>query len=308
VDTLSVDAFLRTMLDKGAFHGTIELGDTMTAMGIGTVVAGGPKSKYAAGTWVLGMFGAQTVCKMVPDAMGPTKMLPLPGVPKKASLGLLGITTGLTAWIGVFRVLPQPRRGETVVVSAAAGATGSLAAQLCKLTGARVIGVAGGPKKCSFLTDTLKLDGAVDYKSSEKTMGEQLDALAPDGIDFFFDNAGGDILDAVLLRLNQRSRVVICGAASQYSGNLHHGKVQGPSEYLKLAERNSTMKGFVVTDYMCSLPRAIQSLLWQNYRGRVLMHEQVEKGIGAFAPAMEKMFTGGHIGKLLVDVKAGESE
>lgn len=304
VETLSVDAFLRTMLDEGAYHGEVKPGDVMTAMGMGVVAFAGPKSKLKVGSRVLGSLGAQTWSKLTPGPMGPMGVLPLPFVPPRLWLGLLGLTTGLTAWVGIFRVAKAPRRGETVVVSAAAGATGSIAVQLAKSTGARVIGVAGGPAKHAFLTSTLKLDGAVDYKSSEKTIDEQLAALTPDGIDFFFDCAGGDILDAVLRRVNAKGRIIICGAASQYSGNLNKGKVQGPSEYLKLAERGVTMVGYNVMQYMSSLPIAILSLLWAWFRNRVVVHEQVEVGIKAFPLAMEKMFTGGHMGRLLVDLRS----
>lgn len=304
VETLSVDAFLRTMLDEGAYHGEIKPGNLMTAMGMGMVIAVGPKSKLKVGNRVVGSLGAQTISKLTPGPMGPMKIMQLPFVPLRLWLGLLSLTTGLTAWVGIFRVAKAPRRGDTVVVSAAAGATGSIAAQLAKSTGARVIGVAGGEAKHKFLTSTLKLDAAIDYKSSTKTIDEQLEALAPNGVDFFFDCAGGDILNAVLRKINAKGRIVICGAASQYSGNLNHGKVQGPSEYLKLAERGATMSGYNVMQYMSSLPIALISLLWAWYRNRVVMHEHVEKGIKSFPGAMEKMFNGGHTGKLLVEVSS----
>ena len=149
VETLSVDAFLRTMLDADAYHGSVTLGATMPAMGIGVVVAAGRDAKLGVGKKVLGMLGAQTVARLTPGPMGPMALMKLPGVPESASLGLLGLTTGLTAWVGMFRVAPRsPRAGETVLVTAAAGAVGSLAAQLALTTGARVIGVAGGASKC----------------------------------------------------------------------------------------------------------------------------------------------------------------
>jgi len=277
-------------------------------LGVGTIVAVGPKSNFRVGTKVQGGLGAQTLAKLAPGPMGPMAVLPLPFVPLRFWLGLLGLTTGLTAWVGIFRVAKRPRRGETVVVSAAAGATGSIAAQLAKSTGARVIGVAGGPSKCDFLTSKLQLDAAVDYKASHQTLDEQLESLAPGGVDFFFDCTGGDILDAVLRRINAKGRIVICGAASQYSGNLNKGKVQGPSEYLKLAERGATMTGYNVVNYMSSLPIAILSLLWASFRKRVVMHEHIEKGIDKFAGAMEKMFTGGHMGKLFVDLSEKDKQ
>lgn len=164
--------------------------------------------------------------------------------------------------------------------------------------------MAGGPAKHKFLTDTLRLDGAVDYESKEHSLDEQLKACAPDGVDFFFDCAGGDILNTVLRQIKPKGRIVIRGAASQYSGNLNHGNVQGPSEYLKLAEAEigATMKGYNVMQYMSCVPWAIACMIYKWARGHVVNHEHVETGIHQFAPAMEKMFTGGHMGKLLVEL------
>ena len=184
--------------------------------------------------------------------------------------------------------------------------TPQLAAQLARLNGARVIGIAGGERKAAYLKDTLGLDGAVDYKAPSASVAEQLDALCPDGIDFYFDTVGGEILDDVLRRIKRHGRVVVCGASSQYNGNLNVGVVRGPSEYLKLAERGAMMVGYNVMFYLHRLPGAMLHILWLVWRGKLFLTEQVEKGIDAFGPALIKMFTGGHIGKLLVDVKAQE--
>lgn len=226
-----------------------------------------------------------------------------------ASLGLMGLTTGLTAYTGVFYVTRRPRKGETVVVSGAAGAVGSVAAQLAKATGARVIVVAGGPKKCQYLAEELKLDGAVDYKNSEKSLEEQITATCPDGIDFIYDNVGGSILDQLLAKINPNGRVVICGAVSQYSGNLNKGKVEGPSNYLKLAEKGAEMKGFNVMQYMMKVPLAMAlcGMFYYHIRGKVRMTEHIEVGIQSFPHALAKMFSGGsngHIGKMLVKVRS----
>eukprot|EP00913_Durusdinium_trenchii_P017591 g16532.t1 len=219
----------------------------------------------------------------------------------EAMLNLFGLTTGLTAYMGIFKVLSAPASHETCVVSAAAGAVGCLAAQLAKSNGARVIGIAGGAEKCKFLKDTLQLDGAVDYKS-EIPMGKQLDEIAPDGVDFFFDNVGGQTLDVILDRIRAGGRVVICGAVSQYSGNLNKGKVEGPRNYLKLAERGATMKGFNVMQYMSSVPGAMCQLAWLHYRGYLRIHEDIQEGIEAFPNALQKLFIGGHTGKMLCRV------
>ena len=299
---LSIDAFLRTMLDEEAYHGSIKLGATLPALGIGTVIASKSK-RFKPGASVVGMLGAQSHAKV--PAAGCFPAMKLPGMSDTAALGALSLTTGITAWVGIHAVAKPPRRGDVVVVSAAAGGVGSVAAQLAKLRGARVIGIAGGPHKTGYLRDGLGIE-AVDYKDGDASIGEQLDALAPDGVDFFFDNAGGEALDAVLNRLRPKARVIICGAASQYSGKLNVGKVDGPSAYLKLAERGASMHGYNVMQYMGKVPKALAHLWWLLLRGKISMREQVEAGVASFGPALVKMFTGGHIGKLLVDVSAAK--
>lgn len=302
-EMLSVDAFLRTMLDAEAYHGSIPLGGTVPALGYGKVIASAnPKLKV--GARVMGLMGACLYAKLSKEqAAMAMPMMALPGVAPSTFLGLLGLTSGITAWVGIYKVAAPPRKGQTAVVSGASGATGSVAAQLAKVTGAKVIGIAGGAQKKEYLLKELGLDGAVDYKA-EKAVGEQLDELCPNGVDFYFDTVGGDTLDAVLRKINKGGRVIVCGASSQYNGNLNVGKVQGPSEYLKLAEKGASMTGYNVMFYMSKLPGAIAHMLYLRYRKKVFMTEQIEKGINAFAPAMIKMFTGGHIGKLLVDVEA----
>lgn len=309
VEMLSVDAFVRTMLDEQAYHGRVEIGGAVPALGYGTVIAAGADAKASIGKRVLGMVHASSHA-VGPMSMGTgfTQVLSIPGVPTRLSLSLLSAVTGLTAYVGCFKVLTKPGKGETAVVSAAAGGVGSIAVQLLKSTGCRVVGVAGGATKCAFCVDTLGCDAAVDYKAD--TFCEDLDEACPDGIHFFFDNAGGSTLEAVLDRLAMHSRVVICGAASQYSGNLNAGRdakgrrgsVQGPASYLKLAERSSTMAGFNVMHHFSSLPGAIFNLCWMYWRGTVAVHEHVETGLDAFPAALEKMFAGGHCGKMLVDL------
>lgn len=304
-EMLSVDAFLRTMLDAEAYHGSIKLGDTVPALGYGRVVASA-NPKFKRGARVTGMLGARSVARLSKEqtSAGLFPMLSLPRVRPTTFLGLLGLTAGLTAHVGIYSVTKPPRRGHTVVISGASGATGSVAAQLAKRTGARVIGIAGGPAKRAYLLEQLKLDGAVDYKDGEG-VGVQLDRLCPDGIDFYFDTVGGSTLDEVLTRVRRNARIVICGASSQYNGNLNVGQVRGPSQYLKLAEKGAQMVGYNVMFYFHRVPLAMLHILWLMWRGKLFMTEQVEPGVRSFAPALVKMFTGGHIGKLLVDVTAG---
>ncbi|GMH89193.1 hypothetical protein TrST_g12972 [Triparma strigata] len=296
-ETLGLDAFLRTMLDAEAFHGAVNLTGTLPAFGVGTVVSSGVNSTYSPGDTVMGMLGASNYVSIIPSEMGPFPVLPF--LPPALSLGLLSLTTGLTAHVGIYGVLKPPRKGDTVVVSAAAGAVGSVAVQLAKRTGAKVIGVAGGEIKNDYLREELGVL-AVDYKAGD--LGGQLDELAPEGIDFFFDGAGGEVLDEVLRRINYNARVVICGAASQYSGNLNVGVVKGPSEYLKLAEKDSTMKGFVVLNYMWRVPGAMLDLIYLWATDKIELKESWVEGIEEFPNAMVKMFSGGMVGKILVKV------
>ena len=167
-----------------------------------------------------------------------------------------------------------------------------------------VIGIAGGPSKNRYLLEELQLDGSIDYKDSSKSIAEQLKETCPNGIDFIFDNVGGQILDDLLLKINPNARVVICGAISQYSGKLNKGLVQGPSNYLKLAERGATMKGFNVMQYMYKIIFAIFGMYWLHLRGKVNMNEHIEEGVESFPKALDHLFTGMSIGKCLVAVKS----
>jgi hypothetical protein len=300
-ETLSVDAFIRTMLDEEAYHGVVAIGSTLPAIGYGKVIKAGSAAKYKTGSKVMGMLGAQTYAKVKANAVFPK--INFPFMPESASLGLMGLTTGLTAYTGVFYVCPKPKRGETAVVTGAAGAVGSVAAQLAKSTGAKVIGTAGGSHKKAYLVEEMKLDGCVDYKDSENSVTTQLNELCPHGIDFIYDNVGGEILDDLLMKINPKGRVVICGAVSQYSGNLNKGLVRGPSNYLKLSEQGATMKGFNVMQYMSKILFAMVGMFWMFLRGKVDMKEHIENGIESFPLALNKLFTGGHIGKMLVNVK-----
>ncbi|OEU11091.1 NAD(P)-binding protein, partial [Fragilariopsis cylindrus CCMP1102] len=199
-----------------------------------------------------------------------------------------------------------PQRGETVVVTGAAGSVGSIAVQLCKSTGARVIGVAGGSIKKDYLLNKLHCDGVIDYKDTTKqTLEEQIQETCPEGIDFIYDNVGGSILDSLLYRINPNSRTVICGAISQYSGNLNQkeqSKVYGPSNYLKLAERGAEMKGFNVIQYISKLPFMIIGMYYLYMRGYVKCEEHIEIGLEQFPYALQKLFTGQTIGKTLVRI------
>jgi len=215
-------------------------------------------------------------------------------LPLSTYLGALGLTTGLTAYTGM-RYVGEVKAGETVLVSGAAGAVGSIAAQVAKLMGAKVIGLAGGAEKAAFLTGTLGLDGSIDYKGED--VNKRLKELAPNGIDVFFDNVGGELLDIALDNIRERGRVVICGAISQYNDQKH---VRGPSLYLRLAERYARMEGFTVMHFAQHYGEACAQLGQWLAEGRLTMPEQVEHGIDAFPTALRKLFEGGNTGKMLV--------
>ena len=290
VSHLSIDAFIRTTLDGGGIHGTVPLGATVIALGVGRILASASEA-LAPGDWVSGPTLAQTHALM-PGAM--FQKIDTSLAKPSTHLGVLGMTTGLTAYFGLLEVA-SVREGDVVVVSGAAGAVGSVACQLAKIHGARVIGIAGGPHKVRHLTESVGVDAAIDYKAED--VGARLDALATGGIDVYFDNVGGELLDVVLDRIATGARVSICGAISQYA---HLNDVRGPKLYLRLAERNARMCGFTVDHYASRFAEAVPRLVgWMN-EGRLSLHEQVESGIERFPAALAMLFTGGHVGKLLV--------
>lgn len=291
VSHLSIDAFIRTTLDDSGFHERSEVGNPVIALGVGRVLKSGDP-KFAENDWVSGPTMAQT------HALMPSEMFQKIEVGNQSPslhLGLLGLTTGLTAYTGMIRV-GEVAAGDTVVVSGAGGAVGSVACQLAKQSGARVIGIAGGPAKCQYLLDDLGCDVAIDYKAGN--VAADLDAAAPDGINVFFDNVGGELLDQVLDRLAMGARVVICGAISQYDDLTD---VRGPALYLRVAERNASMRGFTVDYYAEEFPAfAKQITQWMD--SGLHLSEHIEKGVENFPHALRTLFNGGHQGKLLVEI------
>ena len=295
VEYISVDAGTRTMLRGEGFHQQVGVGETIRAGGVGRVIESAADG-WDVGQAVRGGLGAQTIATVDPSAV--ERVDDTVG-PVSRYLGALGGSTGVTAWVGVRRVA-RPRPGETFVVSAAAGAVGSIAGQIAKLDGARVIGIAGGPAKCAFLVDELGFDAAVDYKTDDVT--ERLRILAPEGVDVFYDNVGGAILDAVLDSLAMRARVIICGAVSQYDDMDH---VTGPSMYLRLAERQAVMEGFAYFHFPECFDEAMADLTRWLDDGSIVMPEHVLDGIDRYPEALEFMFDGGNIGKLMVRATTG---
>ncbi len=292
VDTLSMDAWIRTTLTPGAFHETAGLGSTIRALGVGQVVES-TAAGLSAGDWVYGPLSAQTHALLPAGAL--TKLDLSNSIQPRDYVGPLGLTTGLTAWVGLIAVA-EVEAGDTVLVSGAAGAVGSMVVLLAKARGARVIGSAGGPDKCRYLVDKLGADVAIDYKNAD--LAAEVAAAAPGGINVFFDNVGGEILDVALANLAPaNARIAICGAISQYSDLAN---VRGPKNYLKLAERNAAMKGFVVTHHAARFVEAKAEIAALMREGKIVLPEHVVDGIDHFAEALLLLFAGGHTGNLLV--------
>ena len=292
VSHLSIDAFIRTTLEKVSFHPSIPIGGTVMALGVGRVRES-RSPDLAAGDAVRGPMGVQTVATM--QARFLQKIDPH-RAPLTAWLGVLGLTSGVTAYVGV-RHVGFVKPGETFVVSGAAGAVGSLAGQIARIDGARVIGIAGGPHKVKHLVEELGFDAAVDYKRED--VAERLHELAPEGIDVVFDNVGGELLDVLLDQIREGARVVICGAISQYLGDMSRG-VRGPSRYLRLAERHARMEGFAVNHFEDRYAEAGEALAGWLVSRQIRLDEHVEQGIERFGDALHTLFTGGHTGKLLL--------
>lgn len=291
-DTISIDAWIRTTLSDAGMHETAAIGETIPALGVGQIVESN-SSDLAAGDWVYGMMSAQTHALL--PAAGLRKLTLQDGITPSDFAGPLNVTGGITAWVGLIRAA-QVQPGDVVVVSGAAGAVGSVVVQLAKARGARVIGIAGGPAKCSYLVDTLGADIAIDYKTGD--LAQQLAQAAPDGVDVFFDNVGGELLDIVLDNLAPAgARIAICGAISQYQ-NLDD--VRGPKLYLRLAERNAMMKGFVVSHYEADYAAAMAEISALMQAGKLTLPEHVVSGIDRFPEALLMLFDGGHLGNLVV--------
>jgi NADPH-dependent curcumin reductase len=292
VDTLSMDAWIRTTLNDAGMHAKSDIGATIRAFGVGVIVESNCDT-LAVGDAVYGMMSAQThAC--VPAATL-TRLDLQDGVTLRDYIGPLGITTGLTAWVGLIAVA-DVQKGDTVLVSGAAGAVGSVVVQLAKARGAQVIGIAGGPDKCRYLTDTIGADIAIDYKGGD--VAAAMARAAPRGINVFFDNVGGELLDIALDNLAPAgARVSICGAISQYADL---NDVRGPKLYLRLAERNAMMKGFVVSHYAARFPEAITEISVLLREDRMVLPEHVIEGIDRFPEALFMLFGGGHMGNLVV--------
>ncbi|HKP84455.1 MAG TPA: NADP-dependent oxidoreductase [Blastocatellia bacterium] len=271
----------------------------LPAVGIGDVMRGGSigvveqsrNARFPEGTIVSGLFGWQNYA--VSDGQGVTALPRLPFVPLTAFLGLFG-HIGLTAYYGLLDV-GKPKAGETLVVSAAAGAVGSLVGQIGKIVGCRVVGIAGGEEKCRWITEELGFDAAIDYKAEPVLEG--LKRHCPDGIDVDFENVGGEILDAVLSLINLKARISLCGLISQYNATK---PVPGPYNFVQILVKRARVEGFIVMDYMDRAEEAMTALGRWLMEGKIKYRVDVVDGLEHAPSALNKLFDGSNKGKLIV--------
>ena len=292
IQDVSLDPAMRGwMNDRRSYVPPVALGDVMRAGAAGTVAASNDPG-FAPGDAVTGVLGVQEWATVPARELikVDTNLAPLP-----VHLGTLGMP-GLTAYFGLLDV-GAAVEGDTVVVSGAAGAVGSVAGQIAKIKGCRAVGIAGGPEKCAYVVDELGFDAAIDYK--EGNVGARMREECPAGINVYFDNVGGEILDAALARLARGARVVICGAISQYNAT---GPMTGPSNYMSLLVNRASMRGFLVFDYADRYPEAVGDLAGWLLEGRLGSRLEIVKGLDAFPDALSMLFTGANFGKLVLEV------
>jgi len=293
VKYLSIDPAMRVWMSEArSYWPPVGLGEVMRASAIGEVVES-QHPKFPAGAWVSGMLGAQD--SLVSDGKGLRAFDP-GRLPDPAwALSIFG-GTGLTAYFGLKEV-GQSKAGETLVVSAASGAVGSTVVQIGKILGLRVIGIAGGPEKCAYVTGELGADAAIDYKHED--VSKALKQHCPEGIDVYFDNVGGEILDAVLKRLRLKARIVLCGGISQYNAT---GEARGPANYLSLISARARMEGFVIIDYLSRADEAVAELGAWTAAGRIRSKLDIVEGLENFPTALRRVYSGANFGKQLVKI------
>jgi NADPH-dependent curcumin reductase CurA len=291
---LSLDPTNRIwMSDQDQYLPPVQIGETMRGGGIG-VVERSRSDRFKQGDLVNpGLSGWSTHTIMPEGMVNPVPAIP--GVPLTAYMSVLG-ATGLTAWFGMVDIA-KPQAGETVVVSAAAGAVGSIAGQLAKRRGARVIGIAGGKAKCDWLAGDCGFDAAIDYKNED--VGTALDRLCPKGIDVNFENVGGEIMNQVVSRMNNFGRVSLCGMISTYNVD---GPVRGLDDFARILMHRLMIKGFIIIDYLHRAPEAFAELGPLVATGELKWKAHVEDGLENAVDALGRLFTGDHDGKLLVRV------
>ncbi len=289
---ISLDPAMRGWMNDGkSYVPPVGIGEVMRAGALGRVIAS-QNPGYAVGDHVVGMFGMQEYA--LSDGKGlpkvDPKLAPLP-----VYMGTLGMP-GMTAYFGLLEVAAL-KTSDTVVVSGAAGAVGMPAGQIAKIKGCRVVGIAGGAEKCQYVVKELGFDACIDYKNED--VKAALKQHCPKGVDVYFDNVGGDILDAVLTQINRGARIAICGAISQYNSTTG---MKGPSNYMSLLVNRARMEGFLVFDFAARYGEAAREMAGWMAQGKLKSREDVVPGLETFPETFLKLFKGENFGKLLLKV------
>lgn len=289
---ISLDPAMRGWLnDARSYIPPVQIDEVMRAGSVGEVIESN-HPKFQKGDHVYGHGGVQQY--VATDGKGWHKIDPTIA-PLPVFLGTLGMP-GFTAYFGLLEH-GMPKAGETVLVSGAAGAVGSIVGQIAKIKGCRAIGIAGGPEKCKYLVEELGFDGAIDYKNEDVRRG--IKTHCPDGVNIYFDNVGGDILDIALTRIAMHARIVICGAISQYNNTT---AVKGPSNYLSLLVHRARMEGFVVFDHIADYGKAAMEMGGWIAQGKLKTREDVYEGIENFHDTFLRLFSGEKMGKLVLKI------
>jgi hypothetical protein len=289
---ISLDPAMRGWMNDGrSYVPPVGIGEVMRAGAAGRVVES-KNPGLAVGDTVTGLFGVQEYAIADGKAVTKvdTKFAPLP-----VYLGALGMS-GLTAYFGLLET-GELKTGETVVISGAAGAVGAVAGQIAKIKGCTVVGIAGGAEKCRYIVEELGFDAAIDYKSED--VRKALQKHCPKGVDVYFDNVGGDILDTVLAQIRRGARIVICGAISQYNNTT---PVQGPSNYLSLLVNRASMKGMIIFDFAARYGQAAREMAGWMAEGKLKSREDIVPGLETFPDTLLKLFRGENFGKLVLQV------
>lgn len=293
---LSFDPTQRGWIAYDTYLPAVKIGEVMRAGAVGQVVKSNNPA-FKVGQMVQGGFGWQDY--MVTD--GQTEFMPVmplfPGVTPEQALGVFGVT-GLTAWFGLTDI-GKPQAGETVLVSGAAGATGSVVVQIARALGCRVIGIAGGTDKCRWVTDVAGADACIDYKS--ENVAERIKALAPKGVNVVFENVGGEILEAALMNLAQRARVVLCGGISGYN-DANPAEAKGIRPYMNLTVTRSRMEGFIVLDYAPRYGEGVTALSRLIAEGKLKTADDVQHGFENIPATLRRLFEGKNLGKQLLKI------
>ena len=290
---ISLDPAMRGWMNQTrSYIPPVEIGDVMRAGSVGKVIKTKGKTLFQVGDYLSGWGGVQNFCITKGENFHKVD-------PSRSSLssyiGILGMP-GMTAYFGILEV-GEIKEGDVVLVSGAAGAVGSIVGQIAKIKGCRVVGIAGGKSKCNYLTEKLGFDGAIDYKNENVAKG--IKKHCPKGIDVYFDNVGGEILDSALIFLRKNARVVICGAISQYNSK---SNIKGPENYLSLLVNRASMKGMVVFDFAPKYSIAMIEMVGWIKEGKLIHKEDIHYGIENFRETFLRLFSGEKMGKLILKI------